>query len=68
MKEFDFVEYWANYIRKNPDSWKEMHTRFVDGQILMANEALNKLRLTEEGKKKLIELRGIKNKQIISTL
>lgn len=45
-----------------------MHTRFVDDQIKMANNALNKLRSTDEGKKKLIELKGIRNKQIISKL
>jgi hypothetical protein len=67
-KKFDFVEYWANYILDNPGSWREQHTKFLDDQIKMANNSLNKLRGSPEGREKLILLKGIKNKKLISQL
>ena len=67
-KEFDFVEYWVNYIKKNPNTWREQHTKFIDDQLKMANAALNNLKKTKEGKLKLIKLRNITNKTLIQEI
>ena len=64
----DQVEAWANYVRDNPETWKEQHTRFINAQIIMANEALQRIRKQKNGKEKLIELFSVKNKQLIASL
>jgi len=48
---------WANFIRKNPNSWKKQHTEFVDSQIRRANKFYEKLKDTQNGNKKICELR-----------
>lgn len=51
---------WAEFVRDNPDRWKAKHKAFIDAQILMARRFYNKLAETEEGKQKILELKGIK--------
>ncbi len=62
------VEQWANYIRDNPTSWRIQHTRFLNAQIQLANDALQRIRKQKNGKEKLVELFSVKNKQIIASL
>jgi len=51
------VERWANYVKNNSD-WKIKLKPFLDSQIIMAQRFYKKLGETEEGKKKIAELRG----------
>jgi len=67
-KTFDFLEYWVEYIQKNPNTWRKQHTKFLNDQIKMSNQALNNLLKTKDGKLKLIELRNIKNKNLIEQI
>lgn len=64
----DQVEDWAHFVRNNPDKWKAQHTRFINAQINMANEALQRIRKQKNGKEKLVELFSVKNKQLIASL
>lgn len=64
----DQVEEWANFVKNNPDKWKAQHTKFINAQINMANEALRRVRKQKNGKEKLIELFYIKNKKLIDSL
>ena len=64
----DQVEEWANFVKNNPDKWKAMHTKFINAQIKMANEALQRIGKQKNGKEKLVELFYIKNKKIIASL
>jgi len=64
----DQVEEWANYIKHNPDKWREQHTHFINAQIIMAREALERIKQQKNGKQKIIELFGIKNKNLIERL
>ncbi len=32
------IERWANFVKNNPDKWKQEHTRFINAQITKANE------------------------------
>ena len=64
----DQVVEWANYIRENPTSWREQHTRFINAQIEMANAALERILKQKNGKEKIIQLFGIKNKKLVSQL
>src|SRR3989338_7802197 len=67
-KTFDFLEYWVEYIQKNPNTWRKQHTKFLNDKIKMSNQALNNLLKTKDGKLKLIELRNIKNKNLIEQI
>lgn len=64
----DQVEQWATYIREHPDSWREQHTRFINAQITMANAAIARILQQKNGKEKIVELFGIKNKRLIEGL
>ncbi|MEK6921228.1 MAG: hypothetical protein AABX82_05055 [Nanoarchaeota archaeon] len=64
----DQVEEWANFVRENPDKWKAQHTKFINAQIKMANEALQRIRKQKNGKEKIVELFSVKNKQLIASL
>lgn len=64
----DQVTEWAHFVRNNPTQWKAQHTRFINAQIQMANEALKRIQMQKNGKEKVIELFSIKNKKIIDSL
>ena len=51
------IERWANYVREHPTEWKKHLKPFLDAQIIMARRFYNKLAETEEGRKKIIEMR-----------
>ena len=53
------VERWAEYVRTH-DDWKEKLKPFLDAQIIMARRFYNKLAETEEGRKKILELKSLK--------
>ncbi len=61
-KEMDFIELWAKYILEN-SNWRRVHNKFINSQIISANEKLKKL-----PEKKLIELFNIKNKSAIKKI
>lgn len=50
------IERWAEYVRTH-DDWKEKLKPFLDAQIIMARRFLSALGETEEGRKKVLELR-----------
>ncbi len=52
------VERWAEHVRNSPD-WKAELKPFLDAQIIMARRFYSKLGETEEGRKKILELRRI---------
>ena len=57
----DQVERWAEFVRNNPSKWKKIHTEFINSLFLNQQRVYRELSKTKEGKKKLIELYGIKN-------
>lgn len=50
---------WAEFVRDNPEKWKAKQKEFIDAQILMARRFYKKLAETEEGRKKILELKGL---------
>ena len=54
------IERWAEYVKNNPKEWKKKLKPFLDAQIIMAKRFYSKLAETEEGRKKIELLRGIK--------
>ena len=54
------IERWAKYVKNNPKEWKKKLKPFLDAQIIMAKRFYSKLAETEEGRKKIELLRGIK--------
>lgn len=57
----EFVERWAQYVRDNPTKWQKIHTRFINSQIQMNRQFLERLKNTPGGRQKIIELYKIKN-------
>jgi hypothetical protein len=57
----EFVERWANFVKNNPDKWKKIHSQFIDAQFIMAERFYKNLAKTKDGKKKIIEVFGIRN-------
>jgi len=55
------IERWARYVRENPDKWKAGFKKFIDSQLIMSRRFYQKLAETEEGRKKIKLLKGLKN-------
>lgn len=53
------IERWAIYVRENPEKWKSKLKLFLDSQILIARRFYKNLAKSEDGKNKLLKLRGI---------
>lgn len=62
MKEFDFIEAWVKYITTNTN-WRREHTRFINAQLINANNKIKKL-----SKDKLAEIFKINNKELLKKL
>lgn len=56
----DFIERWVEYMKTHKD-WKKWHTAFINAQFEKNREILKKLSKTAEGRKKIIQLYGMKN-------
>ena len=55
------VEKWACYVRDNPNSWKKIHTEFINALFKKHEDFIKRLAKTKEGKQKIIKLYNIKN-------
>ena len=53
------IERWAEYVRTH-DDWKARLKPFLDAQIIMAQRFYKKLAETEDGRKKILELKKLK--------
>ena len=60
--EDDPVERWALFVRDNPRKWKTIHTEFINAQFTKSEEFYKRLLKTPGGKKKIIELFNIRNR------
>lgn len=56
MADTEQVERWANYVKQNPNSWKALHSEFINAQFAKANAFYDSLKKTPEGRKKLDKL------------
>lgn len=50
----------AEFVRDNPNKWKAKQKEFIDAQIIMARRFYSNLAKTEQGRNKILELKGIK--------
>ena len=55
------IALWAQYVRGSNGEWKKYHTAYLDAYINMKNAMYRWMAQTPEGKKKIIEIFGIKN-------
>lgn len=55
------IERWALFVRNNPNSWKKIHTKFIDAIFEKHYQFREELLKTPKGKEKLKELYRIKN-------
>lgn len=61
-QRIEAVKRWANYIKNNPDRWKNIHTEFIDSQFIKQREFMERLiKNKPDGKKRLIKAYKIKN-------
>ena len=56
----EFIEKWADYVKKNSD-WKKEHNEFINSQIKMQGDFIQRLLKEKNGKEKIIKIYNIKN-------
>ncbi|MEI6731045.1 MAG: hypothetical protein WCK90_00035 [archaeon] len=61
------VERWAEFVKANPDGWKEEHTTFINAQFDMAARFYKNLEISEEGRAILIRLAEERKKKAMGT-
>ena len=54
------IDRWINYMKENPETWKSVHTEFINAQFSKHKSFLERLKKTPEGRKKLKNIYGIK--------
>lgn len=64
----DQIERWARFVRDNPQSWKKIHSEFVNALFDKHLQFRERLRETSTGKEKLVKLYNIKNREGYSWL
>jgi len=57
----EFVDKWAEFVKNNPDKWRKIHAEFINAQIQMNKQFLERLKKTPDGRVKIIDLYQIKN-------
>ncbi|MFH0874994.1 MAG: hypothetical protein V1859_03590 [archaeon] len=55
------IDRWIKYMKEHPDTWKAVHTRFINAQYEKAYAFIDRLKKTPGGKEKIIKAYGIKN-------
>jgi hypothetical protein len=55
------VDRWVKYMGEHPDTWKSVHTRFINAQFEKAEGFMKRLLKTPGGREKLIRAYGLKN-------
>lgn len=57
------VERWARFVKENPMKWKEQHTQLINAIYEKASAAIEKIAKEKNGREKIMQLYGIKNKK-----
>jgi hypothetical protein len=55
------IERWVNYMKKNPNTWKTIHTKFINSQFEKSKEFIIRLTKLSDGKEKIKSIYKIKN-------
>lgn len=66
-KEFDFVEYWANYCYNHPEEARKKNIRFVNSIFERHNIWRKEVLSKPNGPKLLAKLYNVKNPEIIKS-
>jgi len=64
----DQIEEWVTFIKKNPTTWRVQHTRFLQSQLEMAKDTLNRIAKSPGGKVKIAAVRKITNKKLLDMI
>ena len=57
----NFIKYWADYVKSHNDKkWSKQQKMLIDSQINNSKQLYNHLLKTKEGRKKLVELRKLR--------
>ncbi len=56
------IERWVKYMDTHPE-WKKEHSAFIDAQFEMSEAFVRRMLKEPQGKEKLRELYGIKNRK-----
>jgi hypothetical protein len=52
------IDRWVEYMKAHPDTWKRVHTQFINAQFIKHRAFVKRLQATEEGRKNLKALYG----------
>jgi hypothetical protein len=58
----EFIDRWVEHMKTNPQ-WKKEHTEFIDAQFKMSEAFVERMLKEPNGKEKLREIYGIRNKK-----
>ena len=47
------IERWANFVRENPNKWKEEHTKFINAIFEKHKDFIDRLKATPGGEEKI---------------
>ncbi|MFH1398680.1 MAG: hypothetical protein ABIG95_01045 [Candidatus Woesearchaeota archaeon] len=62
------IDRWIGYMKRNPDTWKQIHTEFINAQFSKAREFIKRLSRKPGGKQKIIDAYNIKNMNSFSKI
>lgn len=54
---------WAKFVKENPTKWQKDHADFINSVYEKAYNAIEKIKLTKNGKEKLKKIYNIKNEK-----
>ena len=55
------IDRWIAYMKAHPNSWKKVHTAFINAQFEKSDAFIKRLAKTKGGKEKIIAAYKIKN-------
>ena len=55
------IDRWVKFMKNNPETWKKVHTEFINAQFDKQEKFVKRLLKTKNGKEKLVALYGLKN-------
>ncbi len=55
------IDRWIKYMKEHPDTWKQVHTEFINAQFEKSERFIHNLLKQPGGRQKVINAYGIKN-------
>ncbi len=64
----DEIDRWVRYMKDHPNTWKKVHTQFIDAQFEKSRAFVRRLLQEPNGKEKVLRMYNIRNEKGFSGL